>query len=258
MTDIAASVARKPMRMGAQGDAVSTLQLALAGLGYKLKGTGYFGGATDTAVVDFQRISGLEADGVVGIKTATAIDQAVPPSISAVIEHIERPLWLIEALKWIGLHEGVGPSDNPVILDWARAEGGDIAKDYSHDSIAWCALFANMVLTKAGLKGTETLWALDFDNAWAWPNVKLAGAAVGAFAPMSRDGGGHIAIVIGRTRDGNLACVGGNQGDQVSIAAFPAKRPRSFRWPLGVTLPLSVGFNTLPLVNSFGVSIKES
>jgi peptidoglycan hydrolase-like protein with peptidoglycan-binding domain len=68
MSNIAALVARAPMRMGAQGDAVRQLQLALATLGYKLKGTGNFGGATDTAVVDFQRLRRLEADGVVGVR----------------------------------------------------------------------------------------------------------------------------------------------------------------------------------------------
>ncbi|ACF02403.1 hypothetical protein Rpal_3905 [Rhodopseudomonas palustris TIE-1] len=36
-----------------------------------------------------------------------------------------------------------------------------MAKTYQHDSIAWCALFANHILTKVVLKGSETL-ALDF------------------------------------------------------------------------------------------------
>jgi hypothetical protein len=47
-----------------------------------------------------------------------------------------------------------------------------------------------MVLTKVGLQGTETLWALDWSN-WG---TRLPGPAVGAFAPMKRQGGGHIAI----------------------------------------------------------------
>jgi len=51
-----------------------------------------------------------------------------------------------------------------------------------------------MVLTKVGLQGTETLWALDWSN-WG---TRLPGPAVGAFAPMKRQGGGHIAIVVGR------------------------------------------------------------
>ena len=66
-----------------------------------------------------------------------------------------------------------------------------------------------MVLTKVGIKGTETLWALDWDK-WG---QKLPGPAVGAFAPMKREGGGHIAIVVGRDTRGNLMCLGGNQSD---------------------------------------------
>jgi uncharacterized protein (TIGR02594 family) len=127
--------------------------------------------------------------------------------------------------------------------------------DYKHDAIPWCALFANMVLTKVGIKGTETLWALDWDK-WG---QKLPGPAVGAFAPMKREGGGHIAIVVGRDTRGNLMCLGGNQSDTVSIIPFPIDRPRSFRWPVGVAAPFKAGFEFLPLMRSDGrVSAKES
>jgi hypothetical protein len=37
---------------------------------------------------------------------------------------------------------------------------------------------------------------------------------------MTRDGGGHIAIVVGRDQNGNLMCCGGNQSDAVTISAF--------------------------------------
>jgi uncharacterized protein (TIGR02594 family) len=256
MSNIAALVAGKPLRLGAQGDAVRALQLALASFGYSLKGTGFFGGATDTAVEDFQRLNGLDVDGIVGPETAAAIDGRKAPIAGPIIDQVERPLWLIEALKWVNTREGAGGDDNPAIIEWAREEGGEIAREFRHDAIPWCALFANMVLTKNNLKGTESLWALDFDSDTKWPNVKLSGPAVGAFAPMQRAGGGHIAIVIGRSRDGNLVCVGGNQSDKVSIAAFEPDRPRSFRFPLGVSLPALVGFRSLPIVNAAGVSIS--
>jgi hypothetical protein len=126
-----------------------------------------------------------------------------------------------------------------------------------------------MVLTKVGIKGTETLWALD----WANWGEKLAGPAVGAFAPMTRAGGvgtpdapttTHTAEIdtspsFGRDSQGNLMCLGGNQSDRVSIVPFPAARPLSFRWPVGVPLPLKTGLGSLPLMRSDGrVSTKES
>ncbi|WP_022722862.1 TIGR02594 family protein [Rhodopseudomonas sp. B29] len=258
---IAALVAGGPLRMGAQGEAVRQLQLALKAIGYALTGTGYFGPATDTAVETFQRRAGLKVDGEVGPQTASALDRAqTAPAVvqQATPVEVGRPLWLEAGIKLINVKEAPGATDNPEILDWAKEEGGDIAREYKHDSIAWCALFANHILTKVGLKGTETLWALDF--AGHWPAVKLPGPAVGAFAPMKRTGGGHIICIVGRDQHGNVMGLGGNQGDKVSIAPFPQSRlNQGFWWPKDVPLPLQIGFASLPLVRSDGrVSSNEA
>lgn len=250
-----------PLRMGASGPAVEALQLALRDLGYALKGTGYFGPATDTAVETFQRRAGLKVDGWVGDKTAAAIDRArgAPALVQqATPVEIGRPLWLEAGIRLINVREAPGKADNPQILEWAREEGGAIARDYRHDSIAWCALFANHILTKVGLKGTETLWALDF--AGQWPAVKLPGPAVGAFAPMKRVGGGHIICIVGRDQHGNVMGLGGNQGDKVSILPFPQSRlDQGFWWPKDVPPPMQIGFSSLPLVRSDGrVSSNEA
>src|SRR5260370_24956576 len=121
-------------------------------------------------------------------------------------------------MKWIGTAEAQGAADNPVILEWAQEEGGEIAKDYKHDSIPWCSLYANMILKKVGLKGTETLWALDW-NEWG---VKLEGPAVGAFAPMQRitpEGtiAGHIVVLVGRDKSRFFLCLCGTHDDAVDI-----------------------------------------
>ena len=245
------------IKMGDTGPAVTALQLALRTLGYKLTGTGWFGPATDVAVSSFQKLANLKPDGEVGPATAQAIDQAViqkkggavmRPEVEAAIE---RPLWLEAGMKFIGLKEAPGSKDNKIIIDWAKDEGGAIEATYTHDSIPWCALFANMTLTKAGLKGTETLWALDF--AGKWPSIKLAGAAVGAFAPMLRDGGGHIGIVVGKDQHGNVMLLGGNQSDAVNIKPFSRSRlNKGFWWPKSVPLPSQVGYDQLPVVRSDG------
>lgn len=260
---IEALVASKPLRMGASGDVVRQVQLALKAAGYSLTGTAWFGPATDTAVEAFQMRAGLVKDGEVGAKTGRALDLVLAgsaPPVQAPPQEIGRPLWLEAGIKLIGTHEGVGSKDNAAIIDWAKEEGGDIAKEFNHDSIPWCALFANHILTKVGLKGTETLWALDF--AGNWPSVKLTGPAVGAFAPMKRTGGGHIMCVVGKDQLGNIMGLGGNQSDQVSIVPFATSRlNQGFWWPKSVATPPAsqIGISHLPIVQSNGkVSTSEA
>lgn len=247
------------IKLGMSGDIVRQAQLALAEKGYNLKGTGYFGNATDTAVETIQRKAGIKIDGEIGPITANIIDKLPAASLLPTIEHLEvsRPLWLEAGLKYLGTKEFAGSKDNPVIIDWAKEEGVDIEEQYTHDSIPWCALFANHILTKVGLKGTETLWALDF--AGKWPSVRLAGPAVGAFAPMKRQGGGHIMVIVGRDQIGNVMGLGGNQSDAVTIAPFAVSRlNQGFYWPKGPSLPPYVGLKSLPIVKSNGkVSTNE-
>ncbi|MGR4927260.1 TIGR02594 family protein [Bradyrhizobium sp. CAR08] len=260
---IEALVASKPLRMGASGDVVRQVQLALKAAGYSLTGTGWFGPATDTAVETFQARAGLIKDGEVGPKTGRALDLVVAgkaPPVQALPQEIARPLWLEAGIKLIGTKEGAGAKDNANIIQWARDEGGDIAKEYTHDSIPWCALFANHCLTKVGLKGTGTLWALDF--AGNWSAVKVAGPAVGAFAPMLRNGGGHIIQIVGKDQHGNLMGLGGNQSDAVNIEPFAVSRlNKGFWWPKSVATPPAsqIGISHLPIVQSNGkVSINEA
>lgn len=249
-------------KLGSAGPTVKQIQLALGQLGYPLTGTGYFGAATDTAVEAFQKRAGLTVDGAVGEMTAAAIDRALGSNLAAVPAtakaEIGQPLWLQAGIKLIGIHEGPGAKDNQTIIDWAKDEGGDIAKEYTHDSIPWCALFAGHCLTLAGLKGPGTLWALDF--AGKWHSVKLLGPAVGAFAPMLRNGGGHIIQVVGKDQRGNIMGLGGNQSDQVSIVPFPMSRlNKGFWWPSSVVLPKATGISALPIVRSDGrISSNEA
>lgn len=261
---LADTVGHRIVRIGTSGAIVSAIQEALKAHGYPLKGTGYFGTDTMTAVRDFQKRTGITVDGDVGPATAGALDASSSPDVShpAVIvpakQEIERPLWLTAGIALIGTKEGPGPKDNPVIINWAKDEGGDIAKEYTHDSIPWCALFANHCLTLAGLPGTHTLWALDF--AGHWPSKRLSGPAVGAFAPMLRNGGGHIIQIVGKAENGNLMGLGGNQSDAVNIEEFAVSRlNQGYWWPISVPVPAQVGFSTLPVVASSGkISSNEA
>jgi len=54
------------LSIGMDGDSVSELQTYLAGMGFDIPVTGYFGEMTEDAVMQIQRRAGLDADGVVG------------------------------------------------------------------------------------------------------------------------------------------------------------------------------------------------
>jgi hypothetical protein len=70
-----------PLRPGDSGEAVTTLQAALAALGYDIgEPDGVYGAKTSTAVTTFQAEAGLEPDGVVGPQTARAINEALADS----------------------------------------------------------------------------------------------------------------------------------------------------------------------------------
>jgi uncharacterized protein (TIGR02594 family) len=269
-TNFPANLGDAVLRSGSTATIVKTLQQILQGYGYLIKADGMFGPATDSAVRDFQKKANLAVDGEVGLVTARVLsdgtvsphpkevpfpnDPSIPVPSPRLVD--SQPMWVVVGMSLLNTEEGPGSEDNPEILEWAKEEGGDIAKVYKHDSIPWCALLANYILTKVGLPGTGTLWALDFLTTKSL--VTLQGPCVGAFAPMKREHGGHITVVVGRDPYGNLMCLGGNQNDSVSIEPFPRGRPLSFRWPKGVTLPKNIGFDTLPLVDSDGkVSIKE-
>ncbi|MCC7047212.1 MAG: TIGR02594 family protein [Alphaproteobacteria bacterium] len=163
------------------------------------------------------------------------------------------PPWLKRAIECIGVHEAPGAGDNPKILAWAKACGGEIAKVYRHDSIAWCAMFVNYCLVSTGFKGNDSLWALNMRTL----GTALKGPAVGAIASKQRVGGGHTFFVLGRDNAGNVIGVGGNQGDAVNRKAFPLAGLK-FNWPAGYALPPAVGLASLPIVDSAPYSQKEN
>lgn len=63
------TIAVPVLKRGCKGESVKALQAHLRGCGYGLEIDGSFGGATETAVKDYQQKFGLTADGVVGLQT---------------------------------------------------------------------------------------------------------------------------------------------------------------------------------------------
>jgi len=254
---IASLVARKTLRIGDSGDSVRQIQVALMACGYPLKGTGYFGAATDTAVEAFQRRAGLKVDGDVGPLTAAALDLAisgVKPATPGSAIAIGRPLWLTVSLSHLGLHEGVGAKDNPELIADIRT----VANDYQHDATPWCAGWVSFCLAKSGEKpSSQPLWALSYCDTKNQPIVRLQGPALGAIAVKTRNGGGHVTFVAGRTRGNTLACCGGNQNDEVNVSPYAEAAFIGFFWPKGEAPPVRTGMANLPIVTTAGEPVSS-
>jgi putative chitinase len=74
------------LQLDSSGPEVTSLQEALQAKGFSPGAIdGFFGGATEAAVLAFQRSNGIAADGIVGPRTATALGLAAIPSIPSAI-----------------------------------------------------------------------------------------------------------------------------------------------------------------------------
>ena len=72
--DPAAPTPEPILRTGSRGEEVKTLQSRLYALGYYTDEIdGQFGAGTKTAVIEFQKANGLEADGMVGSETSSIL-----------------------------------------------------------------------------------------------------------------------------------------------------------------------------------------
>lgn len=163
-----------------------------------------------------------------------------------------EPSWLVEARKYIGLREIKGLKHEPLIVRmWQAIKQGGV-KD---DETPWCAAFVGAMLENVGIVSTRSGWAKSYLN-WG---IGLEEPIVGCVVVYSRDGGGgHVGFVVGKDVNGNLLVCGGNQGDMVSIKAFPmTRKPLGYFWPQSV--PMGPYWGALPVYGgTHEASTKEA
>lgn len=98
---------------------------------------------------------------------------------------------------------------------------------------AWCDAFAGACLERAGHASTRSLLARSYLR---WGEA-LDEGRFGAVAVLSRGSdpaAGHVGFLLGETQ-AHVVLLGGNQGDAVSVAAFPKTRLLGLRWPKEAT-----------------------
>ena len=94
--------AASAFRVGDQGSDVAEIQGQLASLGYDVAADGDFGPATAEAVRAFQAAQGLDADGLVGPSTYTALLGKEMPEVSRGSNYISRRV-VADSMRYIGV-----------------------------------------------------------------------------------------------------------------------------------------------------------
>ena len=135
-----------------------------------------------------------------------------------------KPIWLVEAEKYLGIKEIAGSKNNATVVDfWKKIHLNSI----SNDEVPWCAAFVGAVLENVGYKSTRSGLAKSYLNF----GEKLNGPALGSIVVFTRKGGGHVGFVVGKDKDGNIFVLGGNQSDAVNIKKFTTQNVVGYRWP---------------------------
>lgn len=165
---------------------------------------------------------------------------------------LPEPAWLAIAKKYEGLKEIPGTKHNPQIVAWAKDLSGGVVKD---DETAWCGTFVGGVLKEAGLPLPPS--PLSARSYLSLP-VVLDKPAVGAIVVFWRDKPsgwlGHVGIIGGKDKFGNLVVISGNSDNMVCWRSYTTSRILGYRWPS--KYPLEQRFN-LPLLSSGGEFVKS-
>ncbi len=132
------------------------------------------------------------------------------------------------AIAELGQKEIRGPKHNPTIVRYAKEAGFPWIND---DETPWCSIFMNWVARKSGLRTSKK------QNARSWLLVGLnvdnspePGDVVVFWRESPDSWKGHVGIFFGFSKDANrVYCLGGNQGNQVSVSAYDINQVLGFR-----------------------------
>lgn len=147
-----------------------------------------------------------------------------------------EPAWLSEARRWLGMKEIPGPKHNTTIQSWLKQLGAW----WTDDETPWCGVFVAHCMRATGHKLPKHWYRA---KGWLDWGTAIKKPVVGCVVVLEREGGGHVFIATAIDNKGRIVGIGGNQGNQVSIAAFDAHRIVGYRWPAEVPVgqtPLSV------------------
>lgn len=158
--------------------------------------------------------------------------------------------WIKTGKELVGTKEIKGAIHNKTIVMMLKY----LNAWWFDDETAWCGVFTAYCLKKNGIVIPKHWYrALDYKNY----GHKLSKPAYGCIAIKTRNGGGHVTFVVGKTKDGKLVCLGGNQNNMVNYAVYSASVFDEFRWYGRGTRPLDARYN-LPILNVTATKVTEA
>jgi uncharacterized protein (TIGR02594 family) len=132
-----------------------------------------------------------------------------------------------KAKSQIGVKEKTNSNDGVEVEKYLKTTG--LGKGN-----AWCGAFVNWCLEESGIDGVVPSKTLHPARALSWREFgdKVDNAMYGAIATKSRKGGGHVGFVAGKTKDGKIVILGGNQSDKVKYNVY-SKSVLKYNYPTG-------------------------
>jgi uncharacterized protein (TIGR02594 family) len=147
-----------------------------------------------------------------------------------------EPKWLEIAREDLGVEEISGPQANPRVMAYFKAAKANWVKD---DATPWCgAAMAAWVVLGGYAPPAEAVRA----RAWLDWGIPLEKPRVGCVCVLQRgndEKSGHVTLWL-EDRGDRFLGLGGNQGDAVSITAFPKRDILGYRWPPAAEIPANV------------------
>lgn len=142
-----------------------------------------------------------------------------------------EPRWMKLARTDLGIRETPGVANNPVLMKRFSSITKALGIVYNADSVPWCGAIMAWWMTQSGI--TPPLIAVRAKSWATWgANIAADRIAPGAVLVFEREGGGHVALYVGEDST-HYHCLGGNQGDAITITRIAKSRCVARRWPKG-------------------------
>lgn len=191
-------------------EGIKIVQRAINSLGENLKVDGWLG---DKSIGALNRVNSMKINGALLYELS-------------ILSESKDPHYITIARNELGVKEIKGKKHNKRVLQYHATS----MLKYENDEESWCGSFINWVMKEAGYK--KTVRVPERAKAWKKFGKSVSEPTLGSIAVKSRKGGGHVTFVIGKSKGGKyLYCLGGNQGNAVTIKKYKKSEFTDFRIP---------------------------